>query len=326
MGADAGALQRVFHERWRALRDPHVRSLAWLLDSPDLLDVTSPRWGGKLASLGRGAGDAARDWLFALDAEPAAFHDFLTIQSFTRLGRYAEKLLAWYFIHEQRLHAHGMQVRSGKDETLGEFDFLLRSEQGLLHWEFATKFYLLCSVNPAYAQIQQADYFVGPNLSDTLGAKMRKLLERQLALGQHPVAQAMLHEKLCGAQALVKGWLFYRLEEPVDMTQLGIAADHCRGWWCTMTELEDHVGEHGVVVPRLNWLAPAKVLDGDQWSCAVLRQWLGQHFSGDMMPVMVAALKPSGEHWLETTRGFVVPDNWSSRAESALRGLTAPLM
>ena len=74
------------------------------------------------------------------------------------------QLLAWYFIHQHRLHAHGVQVRSGKDETLGEFDFLLRSEEGLLHWEFATKFYLLYSDNPALAGVQQADYFVGPNL------------------------------------------------------------------------------------------------------------------------------------------------------------------
>ena len=29
-------------------------------------------------------------------------------------------------------------------------------------------------------------------------------LERQLALGQHPIAQAMLNEKLCGAQALLE--------------------------------------------------------------------------------------------------------------------------
>lgn len=325
MSAETGAFQRAFHERWNALRDPHVRSLAWLLEAPNLLDAASPRWQGKIAALDKDAGHAVHDWLLTLDHEPTAFHTFLDVHALTRLGRYAEKLLAWYFMHRQCLHAYGLQVRSGKNETLGEFDFLLRQEQGLVHWEFATKFYLLCSANPAYAQLQQADYFVGPNLADTLGAKMRKILDRQLALGEHPVAQEMLKEKLCSAQALVKGWLFYRREEPVDAGLLGISADHCRGWWCTLAELDDHVGGYGMVLPRLSWLAPARVPAVEAWSRDRLRRELQAHFSTDVMPVMVASLKPSGADLLETDRGFVVPDSWQSQAQAKVQGLVRDL-
>ena len=120
-----------------------MRALAWLLDAPDLLDVDTERWQGKIASLPANASDACRSWLLQLDQDPSALDTFLGVHRFTRLGRYAENLLAWYFDHQQLLVAHGMQVRAGKDETVGEFDFLLRRGNALVHWEFATKFYLL---------------------------------------------------------------------------------------------------------------------------------------------------------------------------------------
>ena len=328
MATEVASFQHTFHQRWNFLKDPHVRALAWLLDAPDLLDTEAPRWQGRIASLGPDAAIAVKDWLLALEREPAELHAYLNVHRFTRLGRYAENLLAWYFTHVQRLVAHGVQVRSGKEETIGEFDFLLRDKeggQGLLHWELATKFYLLCSANPAYAKVQTADYFVGPNLADTLGAKMRKILQRQLLLGEHLAAQSVLPEPLSRAQALVKGWLFYRREEPVDPKTLGISAHHCRGWWCTFSELEEHIGDHAVVMPRLAWLAPARLPASESMNAKAMRGWLERQFSEDLMPVMVATLQPSGDEMLEIDRGFVVPDDWMQRADQKLRGLSAPL-
>lgn len=261
---------------------------------------------------------------FELEREPHELQAILDINRFTRLGRYAEKLLAVYFAHVKRLHVHGLQVRSGKDETVGEFDFILREQEGLVHWEFATKFYLLCSRNAAYAQIQQADYFVGPNLADTLGAKMKKILQRQLLLGTHPAAQALLSEPLVAAQALVKGWLFYRKEEPIDTAALGISPSHCHGWWCTLAELDDHVGEECAVLPRLAWLAPARLSLEEGTQRAQLRDWLTQHFYDDPMPVMVATFKKQGDELFEVDRGFVVPNDWKERANERVKGLAAP--
>ena len=177
MNAEMRSYQLAFHERWHPLKNPHVRAMAWLLYAPNLLDSEAPQWQGKIATLENSADDHVDDWLLELEREPDELQTILDINRFTRLGRYAEKLLAVYLAHIKRLHVHGLQVRSGKDETVGEFDFILREKAGLVHWEFATKFYLLCSRNAAYAQIQQADYFVGPNLADTLGAKMKKILQ-----------------------------------------------------------------------------------------------------------------------------------------------------
>lgn len=313
--------QAAFHERWQTLQDPHVRSLAWLLEGPDLLDPVSPRWQGKIASLSATAALDAMPWLRQLDAAPQDLHAFLAIQRFTRLGRYAEKLLAWYFQAQGSLFAHGVQVQAGKDETIGEFDFLLRQQDALLHWEFATKFYLLHAGLPEHGSLYTTDYFVGPNLADTLGAKMRKILERQLALGQHPAAQLHLPQPLASAQALLRGWLFYRRAESLPSRELGISEHHCRGWWCSLQELDTHAeASFCAILPRLAWLAPARLPLNAGMSRAALQAQLEAQFASDTMPVMVVNLTLQNGWLLETDRGFVVPDDWQERADKKLMG------
>jgi hypothetical protein len=324
MNADTRSFQLAFHERWHQLKNPHVRSMAWLLDAPNLLSGDAVQWQGKIAHLGDSAAFDVHEWLMDLEQQPDDLHAALEITRFTRLGRYAEKLLAIYFTYVERLHAHGLQVRADKNDTVGEFDFLLRDQEGLVHWEFATKFYLLCSSNAAYAQIQQADYFIGPNLADTLGLKMKKIFERQLLLGTHPAAQALVTEPLIAAQALIKGWLFYRREEPVNSLELGISHNHCRGWWCTLAEFNDHVGDDCAILPRLSWLAPARLSLSEGMQRAQLRDLLTTRFDEDPMPVMVATLSKQGDELFEVDRGFVVPNDWKQHANERLRGLAAP--
>jgi hypothetical protein len=310
------SFQSQFHRRWNHLNDPHVRALAWLLDAPDLLDPHAPQWQGKIATLAGDLNQDVADWLTALDCAPAALHAYLDVQPFTRLGRYAEKLLAFYFRHQDILMAHGVQVRAGKNDTVGEFDFLLHRGSDLVHWEFATKFYLLESSGIG----QQPDYFVGPNLADTLGAKMHKILDRQLSLAQHPAAQRHLPQPVAAAQALVKGWLFYHDNDPMPVRSIGVAENHCRGFWCPLGELDGVVAERYAILNRLSWLAPAKIAAAQTLDKEALEHVLAAHFSHDTMPVLVALLLPQGEYLLETDRGFIVPDDWRSRAgERVLR-------
>ncbi|MFM7482806.1 MAG: DUF1853 family protein [Burkholderiaceae bacterium] len=312
--------QAQFQQRWADLRNPHVRALAWLIDAPDVLDASADRWQGKIAQIPAGSAEQCREWLLQLDADPAALEAYLDVQRFTRLGRYAERLLAWYFQHQGQLVAHGLPVRSGKEDTIGEFDFLFTLGDGLVHWELATKFYLLAVDDPALAVVQQADYFVGPNLADTLGKKMRKILDRQLALGQHPAAQALLPQPLSAAQALVKGWLFHRRESQLDLHSLGISEHHCRGWWCTLNELDTHIDEVGAVIPRIAWLAPARLALDQGLDLIDLKKQLSRHFEHDAMPLMIASLCREGDAWLETERGFVVPDAWPAQAVAKVSG------
>jgi uncharacterized protein len=308
------SFQTQFHQRWNHLNDAHVRTLAWLLDAPDLLDPHSPPWLGRVASIGM-IEAKTETWLAELDRAPAALHAYLDLQPFTRLGRYAEKLMAFYLEHRGLLVAHGVQVRAEKNDTIGEFDFLLRQDEALVHWEFATKLYLLESSGHGH----QADYFVGPNLADTLGSKIRKIMDRQLLLSQHPAARLHVPEPIVSAQALVKGWLFYHGQTPLPTLPQGISRAHCRGFWCTLQELDDVAGQYYVVLPRLRWLAPAKVLEKQALSRSALNAELIGHFNSATTPVLIAVLEQRGDYMLEFDRGFIVPDDWRLRAEMRIR-------
>lgn len=310
--------QTQFHQRWNHLNNPHVRTLAWLLDAPDLLDPGAKEWQGRVASLGPVDG-AVRAWLTELDAQPEALHLCLELHPHTRLGRYAEQLMAFYLEHRRLLHAHGVQVRAAKNQTIGEFDFLLWQGDALVHWEFATKLYLLESAGHG----READYFVGPNLADTLGAKIRKIMDQQLMLSKHPAAQEQLPQPVSLAQALIKGWLFYHGETPLPAQPEGISHGHCKGFWCALQEARQLSARHYAVLARLDWLAPAKLPISAALSHEVLMQMLDLHFQNNNAPVLVALLEEDGEGGqgclLETDRGFIVPDDWRSRAEVRIR-------
>jgi hypothetical protein len=312
------AHQARFHTRWQHLHDPHVRTLAWLLDAPSLLDSDAPEWRGRVASLGP-PDQATADWLAALDRHPGPLHAALDIHPFTRLGRYAENLLAWYLRAQGRLVAQNVQVRGENNGTVGEFDFLLRAGKGgeeLVHWEFATKLYLLEASGAGHA----ADYFVGPNLADTLGAKIRKIMERQLALSQHPCAPAVLPQPVARAQALVKGWLFYHHSTPEFTAPPGILQAHCRGFWCAPVELGSHPAPRYAILPRLSWLAPARLAPEAGMDRAGLLDTLAARFAADPAPVLVALLEPADDALREFDRGFIVPQDWRERAQQRLAG------
>ena len=314
---DVPAFQERFHQRWAQLTDPHVRALAWLIDAPGLLDADAPQWQGRIAGLGGSAGDAARDWLLDLERAPAALHAHLAFQPFGRLGRYAEKLMTFYLQHLGVLAAHNVQVRSGS-QTIGEFDFLVWRGGDLLHWEFATKFYLLepAGFGEGAAQ-QQADYFVGPNLADSLGAKMDKIFSRQLALSGHPAAQPLLPQPVAAAEALVKGWLFYPDGDYPLLPALGVCGAHCRGFWCGLAELAS--APRYALLPRLSWLAPALLPAEETLDRGELEAKVNAHFETDNMPLMVALLRIDGAQALEVERGFIVPDGWRERAGERVR-------
>jgi len=306
MAVPADPYQARFAQRFGHLRQPHVRALAWLLDAPDLLDPHDPHWEGRIASIGALA-PATLAWLDALDADPAPLLAALGERVYTRLGLYAEKLMAFYYREQGVLVAHGLQVRAAHNVTVGEFDFLFDDGLGgLEHIELATKFYLLEGEAAA-----RFDTFVGPNLADSLGAKMRKIVTRQLALGSHPAAAAVLPRPVKQARALVKGWLFY--PAGVVAAMAGIGPAHCRGFWCALAELEQMEEERFVILPRLQWLAPYRGQDS-ALGRAQLQAALAERFDAAPMPVLVAAVREEEGMWVETGRGFIVPDNWRARA------------
>jgi hypothetical protein len=314
--------QARFARRWGHLARPHVRALAWLLDSPGLLDPHHPGWAGKIAASPVVTTEVA-DWLARLEADPTELDAALGERAYTRLGLYAEKLMAFYYQHQGRLVAHGLQVRASRNDTVGEFDFLLDAGPGgVEHIEFASKFYLLEGPpgetgSAGTAPGEGFDTLVGPNLLDSLGAKMRKIVDKQLVLASHPAAQALLPRPVLSARAYVAGWLFYPQGRatPID----GIAPLHCRGFWCALAQVGALEADAWVVLPRLQWLAPfssearAAALD-TVMSREGLQAALGLAFETARAPVMVAAVRQCDGMLVETARGFIVPDDWRARA------------
>ncbi len=304
----ADTYQAQFARRWGHLTRPHVRALAWLLDAPGLLDPDDPHWQGKIAAP-PAPGAAVRAWLDALDLDPSALDAALGDKAYTRLGLYAEKLMAFYYQQHGQLVAHGLQVRATRNDTVGEFDFLLDAGPGgVEHIEFATKFYLLEG-----SAASRFDTFVGPNLADSLGAKMRKIVDKQLALASHPAAQALLPRPVLRARALVKGWLFYAAGSAAPMA--GIASLHCRGFWCPLAQVGALEEDAWVVLPRLEWLAPYRAgANAEVLTRQGLQAALAQAFDTLKAPVLVAAVRQEEGGLVETARGFIVPDDWRARA------------
>lgn len=311
--------QTYFQQRWPQLTHPHVRSLAWLLDSPCLLNAESERWANQLAELPL-MNQTTLVWLAELDKNPEPLIHYLAVHPQTRLGHYAENLLAFYFLWRGELLAHRVQVRSiaekekkkGKEKgkentTIGEFDFLLTAPSGLEHWEFACKFYLLIA-----PEATLSDY-VGPNLTDNLNDKSQKIMSEQLALSQHPDAKKYLSEPVSAAKALLKGWLFYSSTETEPLTD--VAPNHCRGLWCRLSDLKTLnaacLGARFGVLSRLQWLAPAKMHQAETMSLRELHAYLAQLFITDLRPVLVAQLVPDSAYFVEEERIFVVPDEWN---------------
>ena len=309
--------QAYFERRWGHLRCARVRALAWLLDAPDLLDVQHPHWEGRIATLGPVTPETEA-WLAALDADPARLDAALGTRMPTRLGLYAEKLMAFYFAEQGRLVAHGLQVRASRNDTVGEFDFLLDAgPDGVEHIEFATKFYLLQGEQGGARLAEAFDSFVGPNLADSLGRKMRKVFDRQLTLGSHPAAQAILPRPVTAARALIKGWLFYPAGTWLEMK--GISARHCRGFWCALGEIGQLDSERFLILPRLQWLPPFRATSAAWMLDRVqLQAELADHFAQTDAPVLVALVREGQGNIVETDRGFIVPDDWRERANARL--------
>lgn len=307
--------------RLDALRDAAVRDIAWLLFSPDLLRAQPPS--GVLATPFESPDEAAAalDWLDAQDADPADLHRHIAAARVTRLGRYAECLLAWFLKHGSaaRLIAANVPLRRA-GVTLGECDFLVESSKGRrLHWELAVK----CYLHAGEGRGELADY-VGPNLQDRFDLKLAHLLGHQLPLSAREEFASLGHRGPWDAQMFVKGWLFYR-NGTTERDPAAIDPGHARGWWATRAEWPSFARDHAdawILLPRLEWLAPRLHNDAQALNFVSIDA-LAQQVAHHTGPTMVAAfVKNADGHWAERSRGFIVPDDWPERAQAFARQVT----
>ncbi len=330
--------------------DPAVRDLAWLLLSADLLRA-QPHM--PLAQPWSSDAGMARviAWLAQLDRDPSRLHEALASAHMTRLGRYAETLLAWYLENApgSRLIAANVALR-GEGRTIGECDFLLETEAGeRLHWELAVKCFLHAGA-PDAGVSRLADY-VGPNLRDRLDLKFAHLRDHQLRLSERPEFASLGFAGPWHAQMFIKGWLFYRADGH-SVAAPELTQEHGRGWWVTHADWMSFAQRSNVdgwsVLPRLAWLAPrrlpsqpaipsiatnSQISEAQENGCdAAARASLTEvdvpadpatlfaNLARPHEPVMIAAFAADeAGGYVERSRGFIVPDDWPERARTYAR-------
>lgn len=319
------------------LRHQAVRDLAWCCFSAPLLKElpeTEERknieiWPALSASgTAPNAVDSDLEWLRQLDENPRLLLNELAQVKSTRLGIYYETLWRFYWQqHPQwQLLAHNLQVVNN-GQTLGAFDFILQKDQQYWHLETAVKFYLGIP-GPGLAASEWS-HWIGPNCSDRLDIKLKRLLHHQLPLSSNPLGQQKLklltpsftqwRSAMC-----LQGYLFYPARQLMAEPIAGHPR-HGRGLWWHMQDFfqdlrkgEIH-SDYWIILARHQWLAPGQTTDindllrGESLIRAI-EHWVGE----TQRPQLVAAVVKINGIWQEKMRGFVVPDHWP-RIERPLR-------
>lgn len=291
--------------RLTPFKTAQVRDLVWVMAAPNLLAEAD--WlvsdSECLAWL-----DAAMPQLLVLDENPASLINWIALSPPQRLGRYFEVLLSYWMAHlmPATWYVTNRIVKSERI-VLGEYDLLWRDQYGALqHWEASVKFYLQIDSCAGFSG------YVGSMTRDRLDLKVAHLRDKQLHLAQLPAGQASLpipYEPV-RARALLKGWLFYPANT-IPQPASGLSSQHLQAWWSRWGQLNLPTGLNWRILPRLEWLTPAIILDT---TCLLNESefvlHLSEHFAAHQLPVLVAGLVQQNGVWFEQTRGFIVPPNW----------------
>lgn len=318
MNSDFLLAQSNLHQ----LQHQAVRDLAWCCFSPPLLqelpDSDASIWH---------TNDPERDlmWLKALDRHPEPLLTQLASTKSTRLGLYYENL--WHFYWQQhpniKLLAHNLPVYfptqgERRGVTQGAFDFLLHADAHYWHLEAAVKFYLGAPEHVQADQLSASAWhrWIGPRANDRLDIKLKRLIQHQLPLSTQqnalPELQALTGQTRAWQRALLlQGYFFYPAMQTIA-APLANNPKHLRGnWWYLTDFLATNFPGYWLPLAREQWLSPAQTNDLHAlYSGVGLRQLVQDWVGEKQRPLLLAAVKKSGNKWLEQTRSFIVPDYW----------------
>lgn len=306
------------------LQDAAVRDLAWVIASPGLLDASHLPYAGKVVDDAwcKTQIELNAAWLKSLDASPHELHEFIAAHPTRRLGHYFETLLTFWLKHQPQVQivATNLQVQH-EQRTLGEYDFLFQgADAEVYHWEAAVKFYL------QQEPVAKQHAFIGPGTRDRLDLKLNKVFQQQLMLGLTTAGQQALPAGIgiTKTQAFIKGYLFYHGSNKHNGESIeGVSPAHLTGWWVRHA-LEKipmlDPKSHWLILPRLAWLAPARVKESTAvMDSSTLQQNLQEHFNlhQDAILIFEVTQISTGEY-IEISRGFVVSETWPSMSSGIL--------
>lgn len=300
-----------------------LRDLAWLIATPDLVELPPP-----IPAAGRptlkelGLQDALLPWLLQLGQPPLAT---LNGSRATRMGHYHERL--WHTLLDHapntRLLARNVRI-TRKRNTLGELDMLYRTRDNPapVHLEVAIKFYLGLPEGPGAPNSQSR--WIGPGGLDSLALKCTHLQRHQLPLSTTaPALETLAHwlaprdigaserslaEQLTQRLAM-PGVLYYPWHAAMPAPE-GALAEHRRGTWCYLSDWPALAAERSGALQvawleKPHWLAPpprSAFRPAAEQLPAVIDQVHAWRSPQQMM--LYCAEK---EHY---ERLFIVPDDW----------------
>jgi hypothetical protein len=272
------------------------RDLLWTINSPSL--IQSPQERNVLELPTCGAADFNASMLQTrLDAVPNH-----------RVGRYFEHLINFYLeaVRGFEIVERGLQIQE-HGRTVGEIDFLFRDASGsLVHCEAAVKFYLYVPESN-----DSGSHLIGPNSSDNFERKMQRLFEHQLPLSEERFPEVTRR------QAFVKGCIFYHpLHNQPKSLPDQLSPDHLQGSWIRESELDllddSSIPARFRLVRKPHWLSPEMATSSDDTLLTSddVKDSLRIHFAERRTPQLVSQLTESEEFWQESSRVFVVSDQW----------------
>lgn len=275
----------------------YVRDLAWVINSPSLITHHSQP---DIPLL-----DPA-----SVNAEHLA--QFLKARWNHRVGFYFEALIEYWLVHVRGFELIDRRHRIKRDkQVIGELDFLFRDDVGLVHhWETAVKFYLHFP-----HENHTGSHYVGPNARDTFEKKLTRMLTHQLPMSEQ------LDLPIDVKVPFLKGRIFYHPEEELGSMPKHLAHKHLRATWLHQHELHKlaHLWPHAnfAIQQKPHWLAEELGPVGDPQLLTPDEAYnhLVTHFKTSTYPQLLSVLEEHKETHQETTRCFIVHDNWPESAE-----------
>lgn len=282
----------------------------WALNSPSLFHFSEEWPEARFIRQGIGGENPHLHLPFLqnLDENPDRFRIYFKEKGIRRLGKYFEQLIYCFLSlhpgYELILANH--QVREGK-RSIGELDlvYLDKKNESAVHLEIAVKFYL------GMGDTQNWSQWLGPNTVDRLDLKLRKLLNKQSRLADHPALQETW-ERLGffpkRQEILLKGYLFYpKVEVAMPSKPTDSYHGHKRSFWVLQKRFEAKEGKSYRMLPRLKWLSANDLGDAELVEIDPAKPL--------KKPVLMANFDESG---LEGERFFLVPDEWLEKARREL--------
>jgi len=304
------------HELSR-FKNREVRDLAWALLSPCIIKGELIQDKGVIKSISENE-ESLIIWLENLDFEPNDLQTFLENKKTSkRLGKYFENLLHFAFLNLSSIREthFSIQVKQDKSTTIGEFDFLIQSDDNSrwTHLEVAVKFYLVSE--EAIGSHQIKTWFIGPNRKDRLDLKLKKLYEHQLKLGSHTCGQKKLSSlgiHSLKKELVVKGYLFYNFKMNQSLQTPDYINEYAlKGWWSELHDFpfDSLQDKFFVALNKNEWLSLFVGNQDRNLSAIQLRKAIeSKEFELPLLIVEVENYEYDG--WREVNRGFIVQNGW----------------